>query len=93
MAFTKMKARITGRVQGVGFRFFAQRTAQLIGLTGWVKNNPDGSVSIEAVGSENNVKELLMALQKGPRMGAVDNVEHEEEVCDYNDYSHFEIKY
>ena len=93
MAFTKMKARVSGRVQGVGFRFFTQRTAQLLGLTGWVRNNSNGSVSIEAVGSENNIKELLMALQKGPRMGSVDKVEHEEKVSDYNDYSNFDIKY
>lgn len=54
--------RITGKVQGVGFRWTAKRLADAAGLRGWVRNNRDGSVSLAASGDETRVQEFLHAL-------------------------------
>lgn len=58
---------IGGRVQGVGFRFFAQRTASRLGLSGWVRNLPDGGVEAEAQGDPDSVSAFESALRQGPR--------------------------
>ena len=55
--------RATGRVQGVGFRFFVQQNALEIGLTGWVRNMEDGSVEMEVHGAPANILSHLEALQ------------------------------
>lgn len=54
--------RFTGRVQGVGFRYRAQYTAQLLGLTGWVRNNSDESVELEAQGPREALNRLVPTL-------------------------------
>lgn len=56
---------VTGRVQGVGFRFFTQGEAIELRLTGWVKNETDGSVSMEVQGLPAAVDKLIERLQKG----------------------------
>jgi len=66
---------VSGRVQGVGFRFFAERTAASLGVGGYVKNLYDGRVEVYAVGSEQQMDALRNALQRGPRMAAVERVE------------------
>jgi acylphosphatase len=66
---------VTGRVQGVYFRASAQREARLLGVTGYVRNRPDGSVEIIAEGEEDLVKALLLWTQKGPSTARVDKVE------------------
>jgi len=71
----RLSARITGRVQGVGFRNFTQWRARRLGLTGWVRNEPDGSVRLEAEGPREALDDLLAAVHQGPRMAAVDDVE------------------
>lgn len=91
MGFKKLNATIYGRVQGVGFRFFCQRTATLIGVTGWVKNLPSGNVKLEAIGTSDKIKEYLMALEKGPSMANVTDVDYNIEDTDYNEHSNFEI--
>lgn len=91
MAFKKVRAVVCGRVQGVGFRFFTQRMAQLTGVTGWVRNLPMGDVEIEAVGSEEQVKNFLTAVEKGPTMSFVTEVRKDFFDCDYNEYRGFEI--
>lgn len=53
----------TGRVQGVGFRYTAQYLAQGLGITGWVKNEWDGSVVMEAQGTQEMLEELVRKLQ------------------------------
>ncbi|XCP86852.1 acylphosphatase [Roseburia hominis] len=53
----------TGRVQGVGFRYTAQYLAQHLGITGWVKNEWDGSVVMEAQGTQEMLEELVRKLQ------------------------------
>jgi acylphosphatase len=69
---------IAGRVQGVGFRFFAQRTASRLGLLGWVRNLPNGGVEVEAQGDPNSLTSFESALRQGPRGAQVANFEHTE---------------
>ena len=66
---------ISGRVQGVCFRIYTQQQAHILGLTGWVKNLPDGRVEIMASGEAEQLKTLQDWLQKGPEMAKVLNVE------------------
>ena len=69
---------ITGRVQGVGFRWFCQGSARGLGITGYVKNIRDGSVEIEAQGDEEAVDLFIGSVSKGPRNAEVNAVEREE---------------
>ncbi len=64
-----------GRVQGVGFRFFAERAALELGIRGWVRNMPDGSVETLAEGEDDAVQRYLDRLRKGPLGSRVDSVE------------------
>ena len=54
---------LSGRVQGVGFRWRASQVGEMLGLTGWVRNLEDGSVEMEAEGSEEDIDRLLQMLQ------------------------------
>ena len=67
--------RVHGRVQGVGFRWWTQRTARALGLGGSVRNLADGSVEVHAVGPEKVVERLEQALRDGPAGSRVDRVE------------------
>ena len=66
---------VRGRVQGVGFRWFVEREAQLLGIAGWVRNNHDGSVEVLAQGSRDQLAGLHSRLREGPRAARVDSVE------------------
>jgi len=66
---------IRGRVQGVGFRYFAQRAADQLGLGGYARNLDDGSVEVYAVGLEAKLAELAGLLRRGPRWAEVHAVE------------------
>lgn len=66
---------VRGRVQGVGFRWFVEREAHIRGMTGWVRNNHDGSVEVFAMGSAEQLAEMRSQLQEGPRAARVDAVE------------------
>jgi len=66
---------ISGRVQGVGFRWFTLRQAQALGLVGWTRNLPDGRVEVVAKGRAESLAEMETALHRGPRMARVDNVD------------------
>lgn len=70
----RLEARVAGRVQGVGFRWFVRETADSLGLTGYVKNEYDGSVVVVAEGSRGTLEELLTALREGPRSAVVREV-------------------
>ncbi|NPV82574.1 MAG: acylphosphatase [Candidatus Aminicenantes bacterium] len=74
-----MKARfhayISGRVQGVAFRFFAQHVANQLGITGWVRNLYDGRVEVVAEGDREALELFLAELKKGPRMARVEKVD------------------
>jgi acylphosphatase len=69
---------VRGRVQGVGFRYFAQRAASQLGLAGYVRNLDDGSVEVYAVGPAEQLAELAGYLQKGPRWAEVRGVEQQD---------------
>ena len=66
--------RFTGRVQGVGFRYFASCAAQKLGLTGWVANNWDGSVTLEAQGDAAQLDKLVPMIERTCRWGRIDRV-------------------
>ena len=70
----RLSAQVTGRVQGVGFRQFTRRKANDLDLTGWVKNESDGSVRLEAEGPRDALDDLVDALRSGPRTASVENV-------------------
>lgn len=55
----------SGWVQGVGFRWRARQAAQLFGCTGWVKNEYDGSVTMEIQGSEEQIEQVILAIERG----------------------------
>jgi len=66
---------VRGRVQGVGFRWFVESEARLLGVAGWVRNNSDGAVEVYAQGTREQLSTLYGRLQKGPRAARVDQVE------------------
>jgi acylphosphatase len=65
---------VSGIVQGVGFRFFAERVAARLGLGGYVKNLLDGRVEVYAIGSAAQLNSLKIELQRGPRMATVEEI-------------------
>lgn len=67
-------ATVTGRVQGVGYRYSVVDLAQRLGLTGWVRNAPDGSVETWAQGNALVLGQFLAFLEQGPRSARVDGV-------------------
>lgn len=73
----RLHARVIGRVQGVGFRYFVIGVAGELGLTGWVRNRRDGSVELVAEGSKELLNKLIQALKRGSRSSVV-NAVHEE---------------
>ncbi|MCS7275961.1 MAG: acylphosphatase [Dehalococcoidia bacterium] len=71
-----LRAIVRGRVQGVGFRDFVWRRARFLGLSGYVRNLPDGrSVEVVAEGERQALEQLLEYLREGPRAARVDEVE------------------
>jgi acylphosphatase len=66
--------RVTGRVQGVWFRAWTQKQAQSRGVSGWVRNQPDGSVEAVVSGPGDAVRALIAALHEGPPNAEVENV-------------------
>jgi len=69
--------RVYGKVQGVWFRKYTCEEALRLGLHGWVRNEPDGSVLIKAEGKEESLRELMRWCQQGPPLAAVTKVEVE----------------
>lgn len=69
---------VRGRVQGVGFRWFVEREAHILGIAGWVRNNHDGSVEVLAQGTRDQLSGLRSRLREGPRAARVDNVDESE---------------
>ena len=69
-----MTCTVSGRVQMVMYRDFTKRRARSLGLTGWVKNNDDGTVTVVAEGEEEVLKALLSELHNGSMLARVDDV-------------------
>lgn len=75
MAESALRATVHGRVQGVGFRDATVRRARDLGLQGWVRNEPDGTVRVHAEGTAERVAELETFLREGPRGAHVERVD------------------
>ncbi len=82
---------VRGRVQGVGFRYFARHEAIELGLCGWIRNLRDGGVETEVEGSKTALNEYLLRLQEGPSFGYVTEVNPIWEEID-GVYSGFQVK-
>lgn len=70
----RLETRVEGRVQGVGFRQFVRHHARRLGLTGWVRNEPDGAVYLVAEGPREALETLLHLLAQGPPAARVERV-------------------
>lgn len=85
-------AQAYGQVQGVGFRYFVQTQGKIYGLTGWVKNMADGSVTLEAQGEQETLDKFFAAIRKGEGFIKVENLEIKAiDLVDGD--SQFDIKY
>ena len=82
---------ISGRVQGVGFRYFADRWAAQLGIRGYVKNLWDGGVEVYAIGDPVALEELKRQLSEGPRSARVTGVRESDEPVDPR-YNRFRIE-
>jgi acylphosphatase len=69
---------ISGRVQGVGFRYFVRREAAALGLAGWVRNLPDGRVEAFIEGTPSQLERMETLLRDGPALARVDALESSE---------------
>jgi acylphosphatase len=83
---------VKGRVQGVGFRFFAIRAARRLGVVGRVRNLPDGTVDATAEGMPEAIAEFRAALWRGPAYAEVTAVD-ETEVTPAGHYQSFDVEY
>ena len=82
---------ISGNVQAVGFRFNTVQVAQDLGLAGWVRNHPDGSVEITAEGEKDSLENLITWVRKGPTLARVDNIQSEWQLAT-GEFSNFEAR-
>ncbi len=71
----RLVALVSGRVQGVGYRAFARRKAEELGLSGYAENLPDGRVEVVAEGEEEDLQLFLEFLKRGPRLAQVEAVD------------------
>ena len=74
---SELHVRVTGVVQGVGFRWFVREKARRLGLSGWVRNLADGSVEVVASGDQGQLDLLVGELKKGPPGAVVDRIQPE----------------
>jgi acylphosphatase len=88
----QFEIKITGRVQGVGFRYFVQKRASEFNIKGWVKNTRDGGVLVMAQGYEKDVETFLEHLRIGPSMARVRKLE-KSQMPDLEDFTDFRIRY
>ena len=88
---TAKKFVISGRVQGVGYRFFAEQWAEQFGIAGYVKNLWDGTVEVYAIGDAESLEQFKFRLAEGPRMARVTGVSESDATVDKH-YSRFMIE-
>lgn len=77
MAKEQRRITIHGKVQGVGYRFFATRVARRLGLKGWIENNRDGSVEATVEGEKSAIDDWIEELKEGPRYAEVTRIDQE----------------
>ncbi len=92
MATMRIRAFVSGRVQGVYFRAETRQQAFQLCVTGWVRNLPDGRVEVLAEGNEQSVRDLISWCRQGPPRSRVDQVEECIEIYT-GEYDSFEITY
>lgn len=88
----RLRAKVHGRVQGVGFRWFVLQRGQELALGGWVRNCADGTVEVMAEGSDDDLGRLLEILRRGPVAARVTQVE-ETWTDATGDHPRFEVRY
>jgi len=88
----QVHAIIEGKVQGVSFRYHTQLTANLLGITGWVRNLPDGSVEVLGEGAEDQIQDFKRFLKQGSPHARVDSVELSEGKAS-GEYPSFDVTY
>ena len=89
---TRLHAVVSGIVQGVNFRYYTQREAESLGITGWVANRWDGTVEVVGEGTPAQLEELLTWLQQGPPSASVHEVQAGWEVAT-GEFHHFQVSY
>ncbi len=93
-SYYRISIRCLGRVQGVYYRASTRSTAIKLGISGWVKNEVNGDVTIEAFGTEDQLNQLVQWCKDGPPLSRVDDV-----ICNWDDFQQedapdtFEIHY
>lgn len=91
--FIRVRMTVRGRVQGVGFRRFVYKQALQFPVGGWVRNNSDGSVEIEAVGASQVIAGFVAEIQKGSFLARVDEIEEtRRETCSEGQLQPFAIR-
>ena len=83
------KITITGRVQGVGFRYFTKKVAETHQMKGWVRNTREGTVEIMATGEENQLNAFIEDVIKGNMFSKIEGIDIK--VLDYRRFERFEI--
>ena len=83
--------RVTGRVQGVFFRAWAQGHARELGVSGWIRNCPDGSVEAHLGGDEAAVARMIERMRQGPSNARVEDVTVED--AEIEDLGRFEVRH
>ena len=84
---------LSGRVQGVGFRWFVLNNAQALGIRGWVANTPDGDVEVVGLALAETLDQFELLLEKGPSAARVTNITTEEVPHEFVDSKSFIIKH
>lgn len=90
MAVKSFEIIIYGKVQGVGFRYYAHRKAQELDIKGSIQNKSDGSVYIDAEGEEENIEQFITWCKDGPKWARVSKIETDETI--YIGYKEFTVK-
>ncbi|MCD6403287.1 MAG: acylphosphatase [Candidatus Aenigmarchaeota archaeon] len=92
MKKVRIHAYVSGKVQGVFFRYYTREFATKVGVTGWVRNLPDGRVEVVAEGNEDAVQKLIRFLHKGSPLSKVEKVEVKKEKYT-GEFEDFRIRY
>ncbi|MBN2502025.1 MAG: acylphosphatase [Anaerolineales bacterium] len=87
----RLQATVSGRVQGVGFRYFVLDAANSLDLTGWVRNRRNGDVEVLAEGERPDLEALLRRLNRGPSSSYVQDVKHRWEAAN-GEFERFRIR-
>ncbi|MDX1582533.1 MAG: acylphosphatase [Thermoanaerobaculia bacterium] len=84
--------KIHGKVQGVGYRFFATRVARRLGLKGWIRNLRDGTVDAAVEGESDSIDEWIEEIREGPRYAEVTKIDQESKAYQ-GKFGEFDVKF